>query len=60
MTRPIWRLMSRLEMFKHCQHDGLENSQWLEARVVNLPSSVPDGALKRARTINATGTQTVR
>ncbi len=45
MTRPIWRLMSRLDMFKHCQHDGLENSHWLEARVVNLPSSVPDGAM---------------
>lgn len=45
MTRPIWRLMSRLDMFKHCQHDGLENSKWLEARVVNLPSSVPDGAM---------------
>lgn len=45
MTRPIWRLMSRLDMFSHCQHDGLENSQWLEARVVNLPSSVPDGAM---------------
>ncbi len=43
MTRPIWRLMSRMDMFKHCQHDGLENSYWLEARVVNLPSSVPDG-----------------
>mgnify|MGYP001436454147 CR=1 FL=1 len=47
MTRPIWRLMSRLQMFKHCQHDGLENSQWLEARVVNLPSSVPDGAMEK-------------
>lgn len=47
MTRPIWRLMSRLDMFKHCQHDGLENSQWLEARVVNLPSSVPDGAMEK-------------
>ena len=34
MTRPIWRLMSRLPMFQHCQHDGLENSRWLEARVV--------------------------
>ncbi|MEO6228234.1 MAG: DegT/DnrJ/EryC1/StrS family aminotransferase, partial [Thermomonas sp.] len=45
MTRPIWRLMSRLEMFKDCQHDGLENSHWLEARVVNLPSSVPAGGL---------------
>jgi aminotransferase in exopolysaccharide biosynthesis len=46
MTRPIWRLMSRLEMYKACQHDGLENSYWLEARVVNLPSSVPDGAMQ--------------
>jgi aminotransferase in exopolysaccharide biosynthesis len=47
MTRPIWRLMPRLEMFKHCQHDGLENSYWLESRVVNLPSSVPDGAMEK-------------
>jgi perosamine synthetase len=45
MTRPIWRLMTRLSMFEHCQHDGLVNSQWLEDRVVNIPSSVPDGAL---------------
>jgi perosamine synthetase len=37
--------MTRLTMFQHCQHDGLENSLWLEERVVNLPSSVPDGAL---------------
>lgn len=41
MTRPIWRLMSELEMFRHCQNDGLENSKWLEERVVNVPSSVP-------------------
>ena len=47
MARPIWRLMSRLEMFRDCQHDGLQNSSWLEARVVNLPSSVPDGALEQ-------------
>ena len=47
MTRPIWRLMSRLEMFRDCQHDGLQNSHWLEARVVNLPSSVPDGAMEK-------------
>ena len=45
MTRPVWCLMTRLKMFAHCQHDGLENSVWLEDRVVNLPSSVPDGAL---------------
>ena len=42
MTRPIWRLMSDLEMFRDCQKDGLENSRWLEERVVNIPSSVPD------------------
>ena len=47
MTRPIWTLMSKLTMFKDCQTDGLENSLWLEDRVVNIPSSVPDGALKK-------------
>ena len=42
MTRPVWRLMSDLDMYKNCQNDGLYNSRWLEERVVNLPSSVPD------------------
>lgn len=40
MTRPIWALMSKLTMFQHCQNDGLKNTQWLEERVVNIPSSV--------------------
>ena len=48
MTRPIWHLMSNLEMYKHCENDGLPNSLWLEERVVNLPSSVPAGTLKNA------------
>ena len=47
MTRPIWTLMSKLPMFKSCQTDGLKNSLWLEDRVVNIPSSVPDGALEK-------------
>ena len=47
MTRPIWTLMSKLPMFKDCQTDGLENSIYLEDRVVNIPSSIPDGALKK-------------
>ena len=47
MTRPIWTLMSKLPMFKDCQTDGLKNSLWLEDRVVNIPSSVPDGALNK-------------
>ncbi|WP_376696598.1 LegC family aminotransferase [Wenzhouxiangella sp. EGI_FJ10305] len=42
MTRPIWRLMSELAMFSGCQNDGLETSEWLEERVVCLPSSVPE------------------
>lgn len=41
MTRPVWRLLSDLKMFRSFQTDGLENSKWLESRVVNLPSSVP-------------------
>jgi aminotransferase in exopolysaccharide biosynthesis len=40
MTRPIWTLMNRLPAFQNCQTDSLENSIWLEERVVNIPSSV--------------------
>lgn len=47
MTRPVWQLMSQLQMFHDCQTDGLENSLWLQDRVVNIPSSVPDGALAK-------------
>ena len=38
-TRPIWRLMSELDMFKNCRRDSLENAKFLSERVVNLPSS---------------------
>lgn len=40
MTRPVWELMNRLEMFKHCETDGLNNTEWLADRIVNIPSSV--------------------
>lgn len=40
MTRPIWTLMNKLEMFKDCETADLTNSEWLEDRVVNIPSSV--------------------
>ena len=40
MTRPIWELMNRLEMFKICETDGLENTRWLVDRIVNIPSGV--------------------
>jgi len=40
MTRPIWKIMSDLEMFKDCQKDNLKNTKYLEQRIVNIPSSV--------------------
>ena len=40
MTRPIWKLMNELDMFKDCQCSSLENSKYLEQRVVNITSSV--------------------
>lgn len=40
MTRPVWRLLNKLDMYKDCQADALENAQQLEERVVNIPSSV--------------------
>ncbi|WP_297431723.1 LegC family aminotransferase [Sulfurimonas sp.] len=40
MTRPIWKLMSELEMFRDCQKTDLSNAEYLQERVVNLPSSV--------------------
>ena len=41
MTRPIWRLMNKLPMFAQCECADLTNSNWLESRIVNIPSSVP-------------------
>ncbi len=40
MTRPVWQLMNKLDMFKNCQTDDLENALWFEERVVNIPSSI--------------------
>jgi len=40
MTRPIWTLMNKLPAFSKAQCGNLENSEWLEDRVVNIPSSV--------------------
>ena len=40
MTRPIWALMTRLPIYANALRGPLDNAEWLEARVVNLPSSV--------------------
>ena len=39
-TRPAWKLMNELIMFRKCQTDTLENSRFIVERLVNLPSSV--------------------
>lgn len=39
MTRSIWRLMNKLDMFKDAQTGNLDNAEWLEDRVVNISSS---------------------
>lgn len=40
MTRPIWQLLFRLPMYQHCQRDEQINAQFLQDRIVNIPSSV--------------------
>lgn len=40
MTRPIWVLNNKLDMYKGCQCADLTNAEWLEDRVVNIPSTV--------------------
>lgn len=40
MTRPIWQLMYRLPMYQHCFRDGQTNAEYLEERIVNIPSGV--------------------
>ena len=40
MTRPIWALMNNLSMYSQSLKGDLNNAEWLEARIVNLPSSV--------------------
>lgn len=47
MTRPVWQLMSRLDIYKSCLTGDLKNSRYLADTVVNLPSSVPDGWLNQ-------------
>jgi aminotransferase in exopolysaccharide biosynthesis len=40
MTRPVWKLMTELPMFKNSQYTQLVNAKNYEARLVNIPSSV--------------------
>jgi aminotransferase in exopolysaccharide biosynthesis len=40
MTRPIWQLMYKLPMYEDCFRDEQKNAEYLEDRIVNIPSSV--------------------
>lgn len=40
MTRPIWQLMNRLPMFEQAECGNLSNCEYLNDRIVNIPSSV--------------------
>ena len=40
MTRPIWKLMYKLPMYENCFRDDQKNAEFLEDRIVNIPSSV--------------------
>jgi len=40
MSRPIWKLMNKLDIFKTMQCSSLENAEYLEKRVINISSSV--------------------
>jgi len=39
MTRPVWKLMHHLEMFKNCPRMDLNVSESLENRIINIPST---------------------
>lgn len=42
MTRPIWQLMHRLPMFQHALRGDLTHSEFIEAHLVNIPSTPVD------------------
>jgi perosamine synthetase len=46
MTRPAWKPMHKLKMYKDCHHGLLQNTEWISERVVNIPSSVCDNLTK--------------
>lgn len=39
MTRPVWRLLHSLPMYRNCPKMDLSTSESLEKRIINIPSS---------------------
>jgi len=50
MTRPVWRLLSRLPIYSHCPAMDLSVSERLERQIVNIPSSAKLAAIQPAKT----------
>ena len=40
MTRPAWKLLNTLNMYKKFQSFDLDNAKWLQDRIVNIPSGI--------------------
>lgn len=40
MTRPVWTPMHLLDPYRNCLRTDLPNTEWIDDRLVNLPSSV--------------------
>lgn len=43
MTRPVWTPMHTLPLYQSCQRSPMPVADRVEARLVNIPSSVPSG-----------------
>ncbi len=43
MTRPVWELMNRLNMFQSCECGPLDQAEQIADRLVNLPSGMRKG-----------------
>ena len=41
MTRPAWTPMHTLNMYSRCSRTELSMTEWLEERIVNIPSGIP-------------------
>lgn len=39
MTRPVWKLMSELDIYKNCYFSNINNAEQIANQLVNLPSS---------------------
>jgi perosamine synthetase len=39
MARPCWMPMHKLKMFENCYRTSMDNTEWINERLINIPSS---------------------